>query len=233
MSPEAFPLSRVDWRPGYRLIPSRFPPRGLFDRVADPADLEDVIQVESLTNDRLRDEVGDITLVPRDERMVGPGSTPVMAAFTHVNPRGSRFADATYGVFYAGASLATAVRETVYHRERFLKDSGYPALTIEMREYRADVSGLFRDLRGAGTGAALLDPGSYTASQPFGTAERQTGGDGIVYPSVRDPGGECVAVFRPRALSPARQGGHYGYLWDGNAISHIVKLSDPKIRPHP
>lgn len=233
MRRDAFPLSRVNWRPSYRLIPSRFPPRGLFDRVSNPADLEDAIAVESLTNDRLRDEVGDITLVPREERMVGPGSTPIMAAFTHVNPRGSRFADSTYGVFYAGASLATAVRETVYHRERFLNDSRYPPLTLEMREYRVDVSGLFRDLRGSSATAPLLDPQSYAASQSFGAAERQAGGDGIVYPSVRDPGGECVAVFRPRALSPARQGGHYGYLWDGSAISDVVKLTDPKIRPHP
>lgn len=233
MRSDGFLLSQVNWQPGYRIIPSRFPPRGLFDRVSDPADLEAAIAVESLTNDRLRDEVGDITLVPREERIVGPGSTPIMAAFTHVNPQGSRFADATYGVFYAGASLTTAVRETVYHRERFLSDSHLPPLTIQMREYRVDVNGSFRDLRGSNAAEPLLDPKSYAASQAFARGEHRAGGDGIVYPSVRDPGGECVAVFRPRALSPARQGAHYAYLWDGRAISDVVKLSDPKIRPHP
>lgn len=96
-----------------------------------------------------------------------------------------------------------------------------------------DVNGSFRDLRGSDAADPLLDPSSYTASQTFARGEHRAGRDGIVYPSVRDPGGECVAVFRPRALSPARQGAHYAYLWDGRAISDVVKLSDPKIRPHP
>ena len=43
-----------------------------------------------------------------------------MAAFTHLNPEGSRFSDGSWGVFYAAHSVATAVEETVYHRERFL-----------------------------------------------------------------------------------------------------------------
>lgn len=116
-SPDDFPVSRVVWQPSYRLIPSRFLPRGLFDRVASPADLDDVLAVESLTNDRLRDQLGDIQLVPHGERLAGPGTTPIMAAFTHPNPNGSRFSDGTFGVYYAGASLQTAVRETVHHRE--------------------------------------------------------------------------------------------------------------------
>lgn len=233
MKPGVFPVSRVNWNPSHRLIPSRFPPRGLFDRVSEPADLEATIEVESLSNDRLRDEAGDITLVPREERMVGPGSTPIMAAFTHLNPQGSRFANPTYGVFYAAASLVTAVRETVYHRERFLSESRQPPINIEMREYRVHVEGMFRDLRNSAAAAPLLDAQSYAASQRFGASERRAGGNGIVYPSVRDPGGNCLAAFRPGPLSPARQGAHYCYVWDGRAITDVVKLSDSRIRPHP
>ena len=50
---------RTVWRPSQRLVPSRFPPVSLFDRVADPKDLEALYALESLTNDRIRDEVGD------------------------------------------------------------------------------------------------------------------------------------------------------------------------------
>ena len=57
-----------------------------------------------MTNDRLRDEVGQIELVPPQDRIYGPGSGPIMAAFTHLNPNGSRFSDGSYGVFYAAAS---------------------------------------------------------------------------------------------------------------------------------
>src|SRR5690606_27761865 len=113
------PIAELGWRPGYRIVPSRFPPVGLFDAVADPADLEAVFQIEAMTNDRLRDEVGDISLVPPEDRVSGPGTTPVMAAFTHLNPNGDRFTDGSYGVFYASATIETAVAETSHHRVGF------------------------------------------------------------------------------------------------------------------
>ena len=40
-------------RPTWRLIPSRFPPVGLFDTVATAADLEAVMELAGWTNDRL------------------------------------------------------------------------------------------------------------------------------------------------------------------------------------
>lgn len=230
---DAFALTRIDWRPSYRIVPSRFPPRGLFDRVADPSDLEATIAVESLTNDRLRDEAGDLSLVPTGERMAGPGTTPIMAAFTHLNPAGSRFSDGSFGVFYAAHSEATAVRETVFHRERFLADSAQPPMTVEMRVYHVDVAGDLRDLRTDAIAAQpLLDADNYSAAQAFGGAERADGSNGIVYPSVRDPDGECVAVFRPRVLSPAVQGRHFGYIWNGQQITDVVTLGDSGIAPH-
>jgi hypothetical protein len=36
-----------------RIIPSRFPPVNLFERVANPADLDVAFALESLTNDRI------------------------------------------------------------------------------------------------------------------------------------------------------------------------------------
>lgn len=63
----------------------------LFDKVANPADLDAVFEIEAMTNDRLRDEVGHIAMVALEDRVSGPGTTPIMAAFTHLNPDGSRF----------------------------------------------------------------------------------------------------------------------------------------------
>jgi hypothetical protein len=56
------PVRRITWTPCWRIIPSRFAPIQLFERVADPGDFEAVFAVEALTNPRLRDEVGDIRL---------------------------------------------------------------------------------------------------------------------------------------------------------------------------
>tara|TARA_R110000772_G_C13306656_1_gene439434 strand:+ start:6499 stop:6837 length:339 start_codon:yes stop_codon:yes gene_type:complete len=93
----------------YRLIPSRFPTITIFENLLDPAELELAYALEALTNDRLRDLAGDIAYVPPDERMVGPGSSVVMAAFTHAGNQ-SRFSDGGYGVFYAGLTMETSIQ---------------------------------------------------------------------------------------------------------------------------
>src|SRR4030095_5398997 len=115
------PVHLITWLPCWRIIPSRFPPIDLFERVADPADLEAMYALESLTNDRLREEVGELQIVLPRERISGRGTSYIMAAFTHLNPAGSWFSDGTYGVFYAAYTLDTAIAETRYHREQFLR----------------------------------------------------------------------------------------------------------------
>src|SRR5437762_6306867 len=95
MAADAKPLStrHTEWLPSHRIVPSRFPPVGLFDRVASPEDLDAVFELEALTNDRLREQAGELSLVPPEDRVSGPGTTPIMAAFTHLNPEGGRFSD--------------------------------------------------------------------------------------------------------------------------------------------
>ncbi|MBM3395790.1 MAG: RES domain-containing protein [Betaproteobacteria bacterium] len=213
----------VEWRPSWRIIPSRFPSESLFDRVADPADLEAVYAIEALTNQRLRQEVGEISLVAPEDRVSGPGSTPVMAAFTHLNPTGSRFSDGSFGVYYAGGSLDTAIAETRFHRERFMAATAQPAMELDMRTYLANVSARLIDIRGRKDLKALYDPDSYLASQPFGVIQRRAGTWGIVYDSVRWPDGECVALFKPRALKHCRQGAHLVYAWNGQRIEAVYE----------
>ena len=212
-------VSRVDWRPSHRLVPSRFPPIQLFERVADPTDLEAVIAIESLTNDRIRDEVGEIRLVAPEDRLSGPGSSPIMAAFTHVNPEGGRFTDGTFGAWYAAHDLHTAACETAHHRAIFLARTKEAPGEIDMRCYQANLQADLVDIRGQRRKRPdLYDPDSYARSQPFARALRDKGALGIVWDSVRNPGGECVAAFKPRVLKPAIQGPHLAFPWDGERI---------------
>lgn len=220
----AVSASTVAWHPCYRIIPSRFPPVGLFDRVADPADLEAVFQIEAMTNDRLRDEAGELSLVPPDDRVSGPGTTAIMAAFTHLNPEGSRFTDGSYGVFYAGLTLETAIEETRHHRALFLRATDEPAQEIDMRVYAVDLDADLHDIRGMREARPeLYDADSYAAAQSFASTLRDDGSDGIVYESVRHEGGECAAVFRPRLLSNCRQERHLCYMWDGSGIGTVYE----------
>jgi hypothetical protein len=66
-----------------------------------------------------------------------------------------------------------------------------------------------------------LDPDSYAASQALAAALRGAGSDGIVYPSIRNPGGECVALFYPDCASNPLQGRHLDYHWDGESVDLV------------
>jgi hypothetical protein len=218
-------VSEVRWHPCYRIIPSRFPTIHLFERVADPADWDSLYWLESLTNPRLREEVGQIDLVPPEDRVFGPGATVIMAPFTHLNPSGSRFADSTFGVFYAAGSLTTSIAETRFHREKFLRATRQDPIELDMRTYLADVAARFHDIRGLRAKMpAIYDPDSYVSSQELGRELKRDGSNGVAYDSVRHPGGECLAVFRPRLIQNLRQGMHLRYVWDGARISRVYEL---------
>ena len=180
--------------------------------------------VESLTNDRIRDETGEAEMVSPEDRVKGPGSSVIMAAFTHLNPEGSRFSDGSYGVFYTAHDLETAIVETRYHRERFMQATQQNRMELDMRVYSLALNGTLHDIRGQHKKlTSVYHPGDYRAGQQLGRTLRDQGSAGIVYDSVRRTEGECAGVFRPRALSRCRQGQHLCYVWDGGHISHIYK----------
>ncbi len=216
-------MTSLNWPDSCRLIPSRFPPISLFEAVADPADLDVIFAIEALGNPRIRDEIGELSLVPAEHRISGPGTGAIMAAFTHLNPQGSRFSDGSYGVYYAAHDLETAVAEVGHHRALFLACTREPAIEIDLRCYRVRVKSKLCDLRGKhedAAEAALYDPDSYAASQVFGAARRGAGDAGIVFDSVRRAGGQCVALFTPRAtVPPARQAEHVTLRWNGERMA--------------
>ncbi|HJV80876.1 RES family NAD+ phosphorylase [Noviherbaspirillum sp.] len=218
-----FALAQVDWHPAFRIVPSRFPSINLFDRVASPEDFDALYALEAMTNDRIRDEIGEIELVPKAERLYGPGSGPIMAAFTHLNPSGSRFSDGSYGVFYAARDKETAIAETRYHQARFLAATKEAAIQLQMRVYQVEVSGLLHDLRALDADDPVYHPGSYAAAQTVGRQLRMRGSAGLSYRSVRREGSECVAVFRTTAVSNCRHASQMLYQWDGEKFSDVYE----------
>jgi len=220
-----FPLTAVQWRPSFRVVPSRFPPIDLFERVAASDDWDLLNRLEGETSARLREEAGAIHMVREEDRRYGPGWTPVMAAFCYFNDQGSRFSDGTFGVYYCALNEATAIAETRYHAERFMRDSNEPPMQLQQRVYLSDLAGDLHDLRDNADADRLLSPDEWGAGQAFGRQVWEAHSDGIVYPSVRAPNGECAAVLRPPVMSATRQGRHLGYEWDGKKIRHVLELS--------
>mgnify|MGYP001226910007 FL=1 len=218
------PLREVVWQPCHRIIPGRYPPIALFERVAPPADWDALIELESLTNERLRDEIGEIRLVPPEDRVVGPGAGYIMAAFTHLSPEGGRFNDDTFGAYYAARERDTAIAETVWRRERFLSRTEEPPMELDMRLLEAELVGELHDLRGLETSfPAVYAPDDYGTSQALARELRQGGSSGIAYDSVRAAGGQCVAVFRPRLLTRCRETRRLTYVWDGRRIVQVYE----------
>jgi len=146
-----------------------------------------------------------------------------MAAFTHLNPEGSRFSDGTYGVYYAAPTIDTAIVETRYHRERFLARTNEDPIEVDMRTYLADLDANLHDIRGRKDLPDVYDPNNYAAGQALGRELKSFNSFGIAYDSVRHPGGECVGLFRPLALSNCRQGPHFCYVWDGTKITNVYE----------
>ena len=208
----------------HRLVPSKFPPISLFDWAESKEELEQIAALEGLTNPRLKTELGEINRVSKAEWVSGKGATPVMAAFTHIG-YASRFTDGSFGIFYAADTIHAAIKETIFHRERFYRASHEAPCSISMREYIANITQPLIQLNKT-THQDYLSPdiSSYRKSQQFGLELREQNVWGISYPSVRYPEGTCVAILRPKAIAiPVNQGAHYRYLWDGDTIHSVYK----------
>jgi hypothetical protein len=192
--------------PAHRLIPSQFPPIGLFDTVATAADLAAVMELAGWTNDRLVAE--RIDRLPRDEWVYGrPNASIIMASFLHVAPGGMRFNGADLGAWYAGAALSTAVAEVAHHLRREAVARGVPKADRAYRQYTCMIEGSYLDIRGKSSD--VYDPADYTSGQRFGEAVRASAGAGILYDSVRHAGGIGVVAYRPRLIRTVTQAGHF------------------------
>ena len=218
------PVLTLEWGTSYRIIPTLFPERTFFDEVCSEDELEYVYYIESLTNKRIADEIGDTSKVPKDEWVLGKGSTPIMAAFTHV--KASRFNTDYFGAYYASKELKTAIYETVYHRERFYSDNKAPAGHYHMRVYNARIKGSsFHDIQDQKVYEKYYNPESYLDCQKLGTQAKKQSRDGIIYKSIRYTSGTNVAVLKPKAIiPPVKIHKILSYYWDGEKISMVNDL---------
>jgi hypothetical protein len=235
------PITRIRWPASYRIIPTRFPATPLFVDVAPEADWDDLHALSELTSPRVVQTQGRFGLYSKEDLGPAGGAQDgadegeeqrdlIVAAFTYVNPEGSRFSDGSYGVYYAARKLETAIDETVHHRRRFWLQSRLPALHFPMKVLEARIDGELHDIRVKSPDRKILDPDSYAVSKAFALklkAEHKS--LGIAYPSVRHAGGECVAAFVPRVVSRCKRTQLLDYIWDGAGEVTVVKMDVVKV----
>ena len=213
------------WSSSHRIIRTIYPPVDLFDDIAPQAEWAALTAAEARTNPRVLDAIGDLGLVPPHRRIEGSGAllmgaSLIMGAFTHASrDRPNRFSDGSYGVWYCGDRFEVALAETAHHFARFMAATNQPAADADFRELVCAVHGDLAD----GAAPELLNPNDWTAGQIFGRAMRQAGADGVLYPSVRYPRGQAMAVFWPDCIEPpVLQARQFRYGWDGTRMHRYL-----------
>ncbi len=158
----------------------------------------------------------------------GYGWTYINAAFCYTRPTGNRFNGPERGAWYASYgdnAVATAQAEVCWHLTRELEAVGVFDNVTAYRELLAGFVSQFHDLSGFESAVELgPDPETaYSAGQALARDVLGTGGNGLLYPSVRNPGGECLVALRPNLVQNLRQGDSWVFTWAGNREPSISR----------
>lgn len=205
--------------------------------------LADLAELDGATNDRLVGEEGLLPGISVHELVYGVRYASIVnAAFTHKNPAGSRFNDGARGAWYAGVERATSIAEVAYHRARQLTNIDWKEEErATYDDYLSDFNTEFHDLRGPDREAATRPfkkflkpepvPACYAESQQLARKLLASRSNGLIYPSVRNPGGTCVVCFRPTLVYHVRRGARIELRVqvDGDSVrTHTKKVPIPE-----
>jgi RES domain-containing protein len=220
--------SKVERDKTHRLIPYRYSDRGrpILNLLAQGDDdvLSDLTELEGATNDRLLGESGRLPGVSAIELVSGFRLAHIVnASFTHSHPLGGRFNSAGRGAWYAAFEIQTSQAELAFHRAAELKEVGWKDEEVSPYiDYFADFRHEFHDIRGDPDFVDCLDPNSYTTSQTLGLKLLTSGSAGIVYPSVRDKDGLCIACFRPPLVLNVQEGPMVTFTFIDTEMTAVV-----------
>jgi RES domain-containing protein len=206
-----------------RLLPSRFADieDSVLAPLADSDDhLRDLFDLDNATNARLRTQnggAGSSIGIDVDELVFGvPNFRIVNAAYTYAHPEGSRFNDGQRGAWYCAFDVETALAEVAFHKAVEYAEIDRYDDSVQYQCMLADFNATFHDLRAQPRHANCLDPDSYQASQLLAERLLDGGSLGVIYPSVRRPGGTNLVCFRPALVGNVRKGAAYRLTWRGS-----------------
>lgn len=214
-----------------RLIPTAYIDEPAMAPLADDAnDLAILEELEGLTSARQ-----SLTLpIPGGLRAgellteaAGYGWTLVNAAFCYTRPTGNRFNGPDRGAWYASYgefAIETAQAEVSWHLTRELEATGVFDNLTSYREIFAGFTSQFHEFAPATVTPALhSDPAvAYPEGQALARDVLNTGGNGILYPSSRQPYGQCLVALRPHLVQNVRQGDTWDFVWSGTPIPTIT-----------
>ena len=146
------------------------------------------------------------------------GQSHINAAFTCTRPGGNRFNTGARGAWYCAWDMLTSAQEVGFHRTRELSFIGIYEDEARYVELLADFIGDFPDLHEEPHPALDPDPErGYPAGQRLAADLRSEGHRGLIYPSIRHPGGRCFVAFDPGIIQNVRPGAGWRLVWRGGA----------------
>lgn len=184
-------------------------------------------EIEGATSTRLRAEDHGLESVHANEFVYGvPYSTFINAAFAYSRPLDmNRFSRDGRGAWYAALDVQTCLNEVSFHMQNFLARTGEYHAVVEYAEMFSSMAGEFIDLRNVDHQCLHPDVAiGYPAGNLLADAARARGLNGIIYPSVRHPGGICLAALRPHAVQSVAPGDVYRLTWSGSSEPTITKI---------
>lgn len=219
------PAERKFSREGmHRLVPSHENGEaGVLKEICDDdAMLAEIVLLAGATNDRIQGERQGLSGISSIELVYGiPNAEIARAAFLHASPFGSRFNDASRGAWYCAESLETALAEVIDRKARNLAEIVVPEMPGRQPDeeisgyddWQADFHSTFHVLHPVEDFAECLRaepvPACYAASQQLAQQLMNRQSNGILYPSVRQKDGICLACFRPPLVCAPRLSARY------------------------
>ncbi|RRA50296.1 RES domain-containing protein [Acidipila sp. EB88] len=229
-----------------RLLPARYSD-SVLTRLADSdEDLQVLYALDNATNERLLAEHGNRAGLAARELALGvPSARIINAAFAHPHPLGARFSTPFRGAWYAAFELATAKAEVLFHRDVQLREIHWDQPEIlDYDQYQANFAGSFHDLRSpqvtggdatsgqvaaeapeASVRLACLQPDSYVTSQQLAVHLLEIGSQGVLYPSIRRPGGTCLACFQPKSVQDVRKRDLHRLTWYPDSPATFARVA--------
>jgi RES domain-containing protein len=209
------PITEVRLRNTHRLIPSKYSEScTVLSRLTeDRSESDDLLELDSATNDRLLGEEGLLPGISVHELVYGVDYAHIVnAAFAHASPDGGRFNGPERGAWYAGLARETALTEVAFHKQRQLEEVGWmEEESSTFDDYLADFTMPVHDLTAERPQFRkyLRDapiPDCYAEPQKLAEHLLARQSNGILYPSVRQNRGTCIVCFRPALVYFVRRG---------------------------
>jgi len=226
---EGLPLVRDAFPRTTRLVASaRLREAVLAPLADDPEERGLLEEIEGATSGRLVAEERGLASLTSAELVHGvPHARFINASFAYAKPRSPmRFNPAERGAWYSALAVETCIAEVGFHLTNALADAGDFDATVDYAEMHASMAGLFVDLRQRSDHPSLHpDPAiGYAAGNAVAAAARSEGHNGIIYPSVRHPGGTCIVALWPNVVQSVAQGQIWRLRWTGTPDYSVTTL---------